>query len=122
MRVVADHVRTALMLLADGAAAGNEGRGYVLRRILRRSVRAMRLLGRQDPGAARTPACRLCKSMEGYGVSPIAFRYLCLTGPGMPFTKVIVFSPGACRILAGPVLPRPVAHQDLRALLRDCCK
>ncbi|WP_431775913.1 alanine--tRNA ligase [Streptomyces cucumeris] len=49
LRVVADHVRTALMLLADGTVPGNEGRGYVLRRILRRSVRAMRLLGYQDP-------------------------------------------------------------------------
>ncbi|MCK1798368.1 alanine--tRNA ligase [Streptomyces sp. XM4193] len=49
LRVVADHVRTALMLLADGTAPGNEGRGYVLRRILRRAVRAVRLLGHQDP-------------------------------------------------------------------------
>ncbi|MGW8379425.1 alanine--tRNA ligase [Streptomyces sp. ODS28] len=49
LRVVADHVRTALMLLADGTAPGNEGRGYVLRRILRRAVRAMRQLGCQDP-------------------------------------------------------------------------
>ncbi|RAJ34585.1 alanyl-tRNA synthetase [Kitasatospora sp. SolWspMP-SS2h] len=49
LRVVADHVRTALMLLADGTAPGNEGRGYVLRRVLRRAVRAMRLLGYPDP-------------------------------------------------------------------------
>lgn len=45
LRVVADHVRSALMLLADGVQASNEGRGYILRRLLRRSVRAMRLLG-----------------------------------------------------------------------------
>ncbi|GGS22831.1 alanine--tRNA ligase [Streptomyces aureoverticillatus] len=49
LRVVADHVRTALMLLADGTAPGNEGRGYVLRRILRRAVRSMRQLGHEDP-------------------------------------------------------------------------
>ncbi|MGW4882920.1 alanine--tRNA ligase [Streptomyces sp. NPDC004262] len=49
LRVVADHVRTALMLLADGTSPGNEGRGYVLRRILRRSVRSMRQLGYADP-------------------------------------------------------------------------
>ncbi|MET9257825.1 alanine--tRNA ligase [Streptomyces sp. NPDC003717] len=49
LRVVADHVRTALMLLADGTTPGNEGRGYVLRRIIRRAVRSMRQLGTQDP-------------------------------------------------------------------------
>ncbi|MGA3489067.1 alanine--tRNA ligase [Micromonosporaceae bacterium DT55] len=50
LRVVADHVRTALMLIGDGVIPTNEGRGYVLRRIMRRSIRAMRLLGWQ--GAA----------------------------------------------------------------------
>ncbi|WP_435251607.1 alanine--tRNA ligase [Streptomyces tendae] len=49
LRVVADHVRTALMLLADGTSPGNEGRGYVLRRILRRAVRSMRQLGHTEP-------------------------------------------------------------------------
>ena len=45
LRVVADHVRSALMLMSDGVTAANEGRGYILRRLLRRVVRAMRLLG-----------------------------------------------------------------------------
>jgi alanyl-tRNA synthetase len=44
LRVVADHVRTAVMLVADGVTPTNEGRGYVLRRILRRSIRNLRLL------------------------------------------------------------------------------
>ena len=45
MRIVADHVRSSLMLMSDGVMPSNEGRGYILRRLLRRSVRAMRLLG-----------------------------------------------------------------------------
>jgi len=49
LRVVADHVRSALMLIGDGVTPSNEGRGYVLRRILRRSVRSMRLLGVDAP-------------------------------------------------------------------------
>ncbi len=44
-RVVADHVRSGLMLMNDGITPGNEARGYVLRRLLRRAVRSMRLLG-----------------------------------------------------------------------------
>ncbi|HWH26148.1 MAG TPA: alanine--tRNA ligase [Pseudolysinimonas sp.] len=45
MRVIADHVRSSLMLMTDGVTPGNEGRGYILRRLMRRVVRAMRLLG-----------------------------------------------------------------------------
>ena len=45
LRVVADHVRSALMLIGDGVSPANDARGYVVRRLLRRVVRAMRLLG-----------------------------------------------------------------------------
>ncbi|NYF16114.1 alanyl-tRNA synthetase [Microbacterium sp. AK009] len=48
-RVVADHVRSSLMLLADGVTPSNEGRGYILRRLMRRAIRAMRLLGVDAP-------------------------------------------------------------------------
>jgi alanyl-tRNA synthetase len=48
LRVIADHVRTSLMLIGDGVTPSNEGRGYVLRRIMRRAIRAMRLLGWQE--------------------------------------------------------------------------
>ncbi|MFC9796351.1 alanine--tRNA ligase [Streptomyces sp. NPDC127584] len=49
LRVVADHMRTSVMLIGDGVTPGNEGRGYVLRRIMRRAVRNMRLLGATGP-------------------------------------------------------------------------
>jgi len=49
LRVIADHARTAAMLIGDGVTPGNEGRGYVLRRMMRRTIRNMRLLGTQDP-------------------------------------------------------------------------
>ncbi|MEO3973305.1 alanine--tRNA ligase [Streptomyces sp. CAU 1734] len=76
LRVVADHVRTALMLLTDGTTPGNEGRGYVLRRILRRAVRSMRLLGYEDPALPELlPVARDCMAAsypditEAYGRS-----------------------------------------------------
>ncbi len=47
-RVIADHVRSGLMLMGDGVTPGNESRGYVLRRLLRRAVRSIRLLGFED--------------------------------------------------------------------------
>jgi alanyl-tRNA synthetase len=49
LRVVADHIRASLMLIGDGVTPGNEGRGYVLRRMMRRAVRSMRLLGFDQP-------------------------------------------------------------------------
>ncbi len=52
LRVIADHARTAAMLIGDGVIPGNEGRGYVLRRMMRRTIRNMRLLGTNDPGMA----------------------------------------------------------------------
>ena len=78
-RVVADHVRSSMMLIGDGVTPGNDGRGYVLRRLLRRAVRSMRLLGcddrvlpelmpispRQDGGDLRQPHLRLAAHLAG---------------------------------------------------------
>ncbi|MCL2733508.1 MAG: alanine--tRNA ligase, partial [Actinomycetia bacterium] len=52
LRVVADHMRTSVMLIGDGVTPGNEGRGYVLRRIMRRAIRNMRMLGADRPVVA----------------------------------------------------------------------
>ncbi len=52
LRVVADHMRTGAMLVADGVIPTNEGRGYVLRRLLRRALSSMHKLGAREPVAA----------------------------------------------------------------------
>jgi alanyl-tRNA synthetase len=61
LRMIADHVRSALMVLGDGVVPSNEARGYVLRRILRRAIRAVRLLGNEDPALPELlPVARDC--------------------------------------------------------------
>ena len=62
LRVLADHGRAFSMLVADGVLPANEGRGYVLRRVVRRAVLAARRLGVDKPiapgaGARRPPRC-----------------------------------------------------------------
>jgi alanyl-tRNA synthetase len=52
LRVVADHARTSMMLIGDGVLPGNEARGYVLRRMMRRTIRNMRILGAPDHNTA----------------------------------------------------------------------
>jgi len=65
-RVVADHVRSSMMLIGDGVRPGNEGRGYVLRRLLRRAVRSMRLLGYEDRALPELFPVSRDKMAEGY--------------------------------------------------------
>ena len=66
LRVVADHVRSALMLICDGVTPANDGRGYVLRRLLRRTVRAMRLLGVDAPTFAELFATSKGAMVDAY--------------------------------------------------------
>jgi alanyl-tRNA synthetase len=67
-RVVADHVRSSLMLLSDGVTPSNEGRGYILRRLMRRAIRAMRLLGVDGPTFAELFAASRDAMKEAYPV------------------------------------------------------
>jgi len=65
-RVIADHVRSGLMLIGDGVTPGNEARGYVLRRLLRRAVRSLRLLGYDDPALPALLPVSMERMKESY--------------------------------------------------------
>jgi alanyl-tRNA synthetase len=67
-RIVADHVRSSLMLLADGVTPSNDGRGYILRRLMRRVIRSMRLLGVEGPTFAELFAASRDAMAEAYPV------------------------------------------------------
>ncbi|MFS0867418.1 alanine--tRNA ligase [Microbacterium sp. 179-B 1A2 NHS] len=67
-RVVADHVRSSLMLLSDGVTPANDGRGYILRRLMRRAIRSMRLLGVDGPSFADLFAASRDAMKESYPI------------------------------------------------------
>ncbi|WP_106813911.1 alanine--tRNA ligase [Microbacterium timonense] len=67
-RVVADHVRSSLMLMSDGVTPSNDGRGYILRRLMRRVIRSMRLLGVDGPTFGELFAASRDAMKEAYPV------------------------------------------------------
>ncbi len=77
LRVVADHVRAAVMLVADGVIPSNEGRGYVLRRIVRRSVRELRLLAGAQRGGdgGRGAGDRYLHELSSVAISALGDQY-----------------------------------------------
>ena len=66
-RVIADHLRSSSFLIADGVLPSNEGRGYVLRRIMRRAMRHVHLIGEQDPLMWRLVPALIAKMGQAYG-------------------------------------------------------
>jgi alanyl-tRNA synthetase len=66
LRVIADHSRAVTFLIADGVLPSNEGRGYILRRVLRRAIRHGRLLGIQRPFLAETVLVVIRKMGQAY--------------------------------------------------------
>ena len=65
-RVIADHLRATAFLIAEGVLPSNEGRGYVLRRILRRAMRHIRLLGSEEPLLFRLVPTLIAEMGEAY--------------------------------------------------------
>lgn len=65
-RVIADHLRASAFLIADGVLPSNEGRGYVLRRIMRRAMRHAHLLGSKDPLMAKLVPCLVSEMGQAY--------------------------------------------------------
>ncbi len=66
LRVITDHVRGVVFMVSDGIMPGNEGRGYVLRRLLRRAVRYGRLLGIEQPFLAEVVKLVIAQMKPGY--------------------------------------------------------
>ncbi len=76
LKVVADHVRCSVMLVEDGVLPGNEGRGYVLRRVLRRSIRNLRLLsGGHRGGANHSTSERFMHELTQAAIDAMAPQY-----------------------------------------------
>jgi alanyl-tRNA synthetase len=75
LKIVADHVRCAVMLIDDGVLPGNEGAGYVLRRVLRRSIRNLRLLAGSHRGGGASPDERFLHELTTAAIDAMAPLY-----------------------------------------------
>ena len=75
LKIVADHVRCAVMLIEDGVLPGNEGAGYVLRRVLRRSIRNLRLLAGSHRGGGASPNERFMHELTTSAIDAMAPLY-----------------------------------------------
>ena len=86
LRVIADHSRTCAFLIGDGVVPGNEGRGYVLRRLMRRVIRNMRILGCEEPAIG---------DLMGTTITTMAPQYPELNDEASRITTVSVQEEGA---------------------------
>jgi alanyl-tRNA synthetase len=75
LRVVADHVRSAVMLIEDGVIPSNEGGGYVLRRLLRRSIRNLRLLSGAQRGGGATASTGFMHELTGVTIDVMGEQF-----------------------------------------------
>ncbi len=75
LRVVADHVRSAVMLIEDGVLPSNEGGGYVLRRLLRRSIRNLRLLSGAQRGGGASASTGFMHELTGVTIDAMGEQF-----------------------------------------------
>ena len=113
-RVLADHARAVAFLLADGVFPSNEGRGYVLRRILRRGVRHAWLLGMREPALTDVVAAVIDEMADAYPELTARREHVLLTTRGEEERFLATIGEGTARLdaVAPPVpkgtAPRPV--------------
>jgi alanyl-tRNA synthetase len=89
LRVVGDHVRSAVMLIEDGVLPGNEARGYVLRRILRRSIRNLRLLAGAQRGGGSGSGTGFMHELTAVAIDAMAEQFPELRGDAANIHTVI---------------------------------